>query len=189
MSEDDLGLTVFKTSHQMVLDAWDKMKITADAHHDACRALVVDLGFPQDHGMYTKNNHPGRRIVGFAIPDGGIPPGWRKERNYSEIMVPHLSTKMGKDIAAKINAVGVRPDSGSVVVDFGMPSQAFVGLNLLLPGVTRQGDTVWVKWSLDPRNSRGNGNNGLDLTIWEHVPLSVFIKMIEDGNNPWKGES
>jgi hypothetical protein len=184
-----LDLTVFRTSDPKVLAAWDQMQVEAEAYFEASKVLVADLGFPPGHGTFIRNRRPGQILTGFAIPEGGVPEGWRADNKTTGMMVPRQNTKIGRAAHAKILALGTRPDGGTVVKDFGMPPIAFVGLRLLSCGVARQGDVVWVKWSLDPRRDEDTEHNGFDLTLWEHVPLSEFARMFEEGNDPWLGES
>lgn len=190
---NELSLCVFRSSDPALLAAWERMRVSAHAHHDATDAMVVDLGFPADHPVWVRDDHPGQRVTGFGIPESGAPDGWRVETKYGDMMVPRRSTKVGKAIQAKIDAIGLRPDGRTVIKNFGMPLRVFAGLRLMSPGVARKDDTVWVKWGQDPRTGDGgelkvNPHDRVDMDIWTQVMLSEFVLMVEAGNDPWEGE-
>jgi hypothetical protein len=183
---NQLSLCVFRSSDPALLTAWQQMELAAVAHQGATVHLLTELGFPGDHPVWVRNDHPGQKVVGFGVPDAGVPEGWRLVREYGDQMVPKRTTKLGKAIQIKVDTIGIRPDGRSVIKDFGMPMQVFAGLSLMSPGVARQGDDVWVKWSQDPR-ANGGPHNEVDMDIWTHVVLSEFVLLVEAGNDPWKG--
>ncbi|MFI7449578.1 hypothetical protein ACIBQX_18925 [Nonomuraea sp. NPDC049714] len=163
MNERDL--TVYRTTNADVLKRWHETAKAREAWGEQMKAFLAEHGFGKRQ-VWTINITG--YIAGIEHDDGDVPEGWRIDR-YGRL-VPRRSTKAGKAIAAKLDALR-QPDPRASLP--GMPGECLVSLALLTCGLRVIDDALFATWSQPIPEER------VDLDIWERIKLSEYYAAIE----------
>ncbi len=182
-------IACYRSSAHDVIAAWDaygedRKRFAADLD-----ALTAEIWPEPMEGhelrpvVTTSSWDPGKRkLIGWSWPWGVKPPeGWKVEKGpeYGQTISPKRSTKDGKALAKRIDAV-------RQVAPLELPGMP---LNVLaLPAIytcaaERHGDTIYVGWGFDVEghdHRSSPGGKPLDLDKWERIKVSEFFAARED---------
>jgi hypothetical protein len=172
---------VFKSTHPDVLDAWEKLADELAEHSKRELALISELedqsGEKREARMRGSFSYP--TFMGFTATERdinyGAPRGWRvktfKSRTSSfqvYVLIPNERLKVGKEIAAKIEACRRSgPTDPRISGKFpGVP-----GSFMTMPGLEKMEDAVFLVYSKDPAVIKD--------PRWEPCKLSEYYALRE----------
>lgn len=161
----DLDVTVYRTTNPAIVKQWHDTNAAVTEWAKTLEAALEEMGVGGRMAFYDSVSG---RVIGVAAKGGAIPEGWRRDRSHDRI-VPARSTKPGKAIGAKLDALR-RPEVRNLP---GMPKHAMPGLCLLTIGLRFMDGAVYAKWS------RPIPEDEVDLSIWQRVKLSVYYAVLE----------
>jgi hypothetical protein len=166
--------TVYRSTHDAALAAWDAAHARAEEIGKARRALLDELGFAGRPALIDE-----RDIIGVQhLPEHGpIPSGWRHDRDTSNAIVPDKRNREGKTVAEKLGKLRM-PGRGALLVG-GLPEMA-LDLDTSRahwPSIARMDGAIYVRYGCDPeKKERGNR---IDFQIWERIKLSEYYLAVE----------
>lgn len=179
----------YRSSATEVIAAWDAYVEDRARFSGEAESLTDELWPEAVEGhevrpiVTSSTWDPGKRtLIGWSWPWGAKPPeGWKTtdDRSAGYIVTPKRSTKEGKAIAKRVDAV--RPVAGLDLP--GMPLFVLALPSTHTPAVERHGDTLYVGWGFDveAHDHRSTpGGKPLDLDKWERVKTSEFFAARED---------
>lgn len=162
-----MGLTVYRTVDPGILATWHATREAMTAWPPKVEALMEDLGVG---GRKILFDSVSGRVWGVDDDGSAIPEHWRLD-NRRACLMPRRSTRDGKKIAARIDAMR-RPDPRDLK---GMPSTTFADdePTLCTCGVEEIDGTLYVTWSA------AIPEREVDLTLWERLKLSEYYAIQE----------
>lgn len=162
----DRDLTVYRSFHPDVVKHWQAGEAAVIAWRGDVKALLAELGM--DHRTVWTHDLTGE-IDGLDYDDRDVPDGWRVDAR-SGRLVPRRSTKPGKAIAAKLDALRMPDPRVSLP---GMPSTCLVGDGLLTCGLQLMKGALYATWSRPIPEQR------VDLMTWQPLKLSEYYAVLE----------
>lgn len=156
---------VYRSTHPDVLRRWHEVSAAVDAWSTQLKDGLAEIGMA---GYKVYYDQVDGNIMGLTPKDGDVPDGWRIDAR-TGYLKPRLSTKQGKAIGAKLDALR-RPDPRDLQ---GMPKHAFAGLSFLTCGLHYLDDALYVTWSKPIPEGQ------IDRGIWERVKLSEYHAAVE----------
>lgn len=174
----------YKSTHPDVLAAHERITAERATWDSKATTWATGIaGLPDDAKLTRWRHH----LAGFDVPEGTDPPeGWRfandagRPLRRGRLIVPNRSTRTGKRLYAEMSELGVPPDIGSLP---GLPSDGVwvpngEGSYDIYYAAVVFTDAVYAHFAAPPEFVENDSpfNSGIDLTIWERVPLSVFFQ-------------
>lgn len=158
--------SVINTYEQTIEKLWEEFQKRAEAK-------ALELG----KELAQRTSYDGVWITGYVEPNRlAVPPaGWRRDTNSGFIM-PHLRSKLGKQIGADLNAISYHPPGKP-----GLPKIVW-GDGFMGPFNLKKIGEDWYAYVTVPLGDRDPNNTGLnevDPALWEPVKMSTYYNALE----------
>lgn len=166
--------TVYKSTHQAVLDYWDHIHDEQTAYPKRVRE------YAEQHGMGPHIYYLGSRVRAFewtgSLDD--IPNGWRHATQESTSTVtlirPNLRSKLGKKIDQELADLGKIPSTSGCP---GLPHTVFYRTDggtsyFESPRLKKIGDTIYARFRAAAVEA--------DTELWEQIKLSEYYLAVEN---------
>jgi hypothetical protein len=162
---------VYRSEHPDVLAHHDSHVKAFAAWKERVRAVLVELGFAPDRGVWMRDT----RVVGVVEINGEpLPDGWRHDRKNPGAIVPARTKQPGKGYGQKLDALK-QPDPRNGIPG-GMPGRAFQrgALAFMHCGLQEFGGAIYVTWPGEPDSS-----DRIDSEVWKPIKLSEYYAAVE----------
>lgn len=166
--------TVYKSTHQTVLDYWDHIHDEQTAYPKRVRE------YAERHGMGPSVYYFGSRVHSFEWTESldDIPNGWRHNTQESTstvtLVTPNLRTKIGKQIRQELDSLGKIPSTSGCP---GLPHTVFykneAGVSFFEgPRLKKIGDVIYTRFRAAAVE--------VDEEIWQQIKLSEYYLAVEN---------